>query len=90
MKMHYEKPAIAIECYALTQSIAACVLKIGFSSGLCVLQDADTQKLHGMLNLAAENHFTPSGDGCINYPSEMEGENGICYHTLANAAFTSG
>jgi hypothetical protein len=88
--MHYEKPAMVIERYALTQSIAACVLKVGFSSGLCVLRDADTQKLFGMLNLAADNHFIPNGEGCINYPSEMEGENGICYHTLANAAFTSG
>ena len=81
---------MAIERYELTQAIDSCALKIGFSSGLCVLKDADTQGLYGMLNLAASGHFT--FDGCNgNCPSDRAGEDedGICYHTLANSAFTS-
>lgn len=90
MKLRYEKPAMAIEHYELTQAIAGCALKIGFNTGLCVLQDADTQGLYGMLNLAASGLFTV--EGCNgNCPSDRTGEDedGICYHTLANAAFTS-
>lgn len=89
LKLRYEKPAMAIEHYELTQAIAGCALKIGFNTSLCVLKDADAQSLYGMLNLAASGFFTP--EGCGNYPSDRTGEDedGICYHTLANAAFTS-
>lgn len=81
---------MAIERYELTQAIASCALKIGFNDRLCVLKDADAQGLYGMLNLAASGFFT--AEGCFgNCPSDRTGEDedGICYHTLANAAFTS-
>ena len=89
MKKLYEKPAVAVERFALTQYISACELKIGFAGRTCVLQDADTQNLYGMLSLAADYHFTSGAPGCDHVPSELSGENGICYHTLSNAAFTS-
>lgn len=85
--MRYEKPAIAIERYELTQAIAACSIQIGFASSACVLQDVDSTRIPGILNLAADQHFL-SGH-CIKVPSETSTEDGICYHTLSNAAFTS-
>lgn len=82
---------MAIERYELTQAIASCALKIGFNDSTCVLKDADAQGLYGMLNLAASGFFTANAKGCDNCPSDSTGEDedGICYHTLANAAFTS-
>lgn len=85
MKRNYVTPAIAVEYYNLTQSIAACVTKINSLSAECVLKDTDAPQT--MKDLAEHaNLFT---DGyCTELAFGMESE-GICYHTSANAAFTS-
>lgn len=76
---------IAVEHYELTQSIASCSLKIGFLDSMCVLKDADSTT--EMRNLAAQFMFT-SGQ-CVNEPKIGSDEDGICYHTNMNAAFSS-
>lgn len=84
MKRNYVTPAIAVEYYDLTQSIAACVTKINFESESCVLMDSDSTQ--GMKDLV--DYFSFFLD-CENIPIGMTEEDGACYHTNANAAFTS-
>lgn len=76
---------IAVEHYELTQSIASCSLKIGFLNSACVLNDPDSTP--EMRNLAAAFMFT-SGQ-CVNAPIVGSDEDGVCYHTNMNAAFSS-
>ena len=86
MKMPYEKPMMAIERYELTQSIASCDLKIGYSDSQCVIKDAEAT--NGMKQLAYSDQWF--SDGCTNQVTfDMVDENGTCYHTNANAAFLS-
>lgn len=85
MKMVYEKPTIAVEYYQLTQSIAACQTVICALGSVCVLIDPDSTD--GMRQLAGSGWFS---DGyCTNAANGMSEEDGICYHTSINAAFTS-
>lgn len=84
MKKTYITPTIAVEHYELTQSIASCSIKISMSSSECVIKDSDSTDQ--MKDYAYSNWFI---DGCGIYAEDMEGETGICYHTNANAAFTS-
>ena len=85
MKKTYTKPEMAIEYYELTQTIASCATKIGFMSSDCVKKDPDATKQ--MKDLAWSGLFN-SGD-CENYPEGMDSFDSICYHTNANAAFSS-
>lgn len=85
MKKQYEKPTLAVEYYQLTQAIAACVTKIGFLDSACVKQDPDAT--NQMKNLAWDGYFVQGH--CKKYPTGMDADDGICYHTNANAAFTS-
>lgn len=85
MKKHYQKPMIAVEHYELTQSIASCSLKIGFLDSECVLKDSDSTTQ--MKYMALDFMFT-SGY-CVNSPLIGNDEDGICYHTNMNAAFSS-
>ncbi|MBO5158436.1 MAG: hypothetical protein J6B94_02445 [Lachnospiraceae bacterium] len=55
MKMAYETPMIAVEHYELTQTIASCDVKIGFSSEECVLNDSDAT--WQMKDLASEMFY---------------------------------
>lgn len=84
MKKQYVKPMIAVEYYELTQAIAACDIKIGFLDSKCVLKDPDAN--HYMKDFANIGMFIEkcdiSGEG-------MGDQDGICYHTNANAAFNS-
>ena len=85
MKKQYEKPMLAVEYYQLSQSIAACVTKIGFLDSGCVKNDPDaTDK---MKDLAWSDFFTEGG--CKDFPTGMDENDSICYHTNANAAFNS-
>lgn len=85
MKKKYTKPVIEIEHYELTQSIAACSTKINFLSSECVMKDPDSTDQ--MKDLAYSGFFT--GGNCEVFAEGMDGFDKICYHTNANATFTS-
>ena len=86
MKIPYEKPMMAIERYALTQSIADCAKKIGFMDSACVLKDPDSTG--EMKDLAYDNGFLA---GYCSDPVEggQDDSDGVCYHTLTTIAFNS-
>ena len=85
MKKAYQAPAMAVELFALTQSIASCETKIGFLDSECVLKDPDAPPQ--MKDYAYIGWFT-SGN-CVETAVGMDENDGICYHTTANAAFNS-
>ena len=85
MKKKYVTPMIAVEHYELTQTIAACSIRIGFAGTECVESDPDSPPA---LKDVAQWYFTNSKD-CFDVPSNDDMLDGICYHTSANAAFTS-
>lgn len=97
MKKQYEKPLMAVERYTLTQTIANCALEIGYNSADCVKADVDATP--HMKDLAWD--ATSGGIGWFNDNSCAQqiseyinitgstGEDGVCYHTNANAAFGS-
>lgn len=94
MKKVYQKPQVCVENFVLSQQITACAyLKIGFNSGDCVINNRDhADKLipgYGeVLGLAKVGYFwDPSG--CQILGSFAKDSDLICYHTLANLAFTS-
>ena len=89
MKKQYEKPMMAVERYALTQAIAGCVRRIGFYSAECVQKDADATS--DMKDLAWGTDFAwfYGGKCAYNVDVELDDEDGVCYHTNANAAFGS-
>ncbi len=85
MKRNYVTPAIAVETYSMTQSIGACVIKINSLNEACVLADSDSTPT--MEGLAASGMLFSTQ--CAFQATGMNGEDGICYHTSANATFTS-
>lgn len=85
MKIPYEKPMLAVERYALTQSIADCSTKIGFLNSQCVIDDVDSTP--HMRDLANDQSFI-SGY-CTDPVTTGDDENGVCYHTNANSYFSS-
>ena len=85
MKKQYEKPMLAVEYYQLSQSIAACVTKIGFLDSECVKKDPDAT--NKMKDLAWSDYFAEGN--CSAFPVGMDEYDSICYHTNANAAFNS-
>ena len=85
MKKPYISPTIEMESFMLNQQIASCpVIKISLTDSACVLNDPDST--HHMKNLAMAGFFF---EGCIAPPEGMSSEDGICYHTNMNLAFTS-
>lgn len=84
MKMKYEKPQVAVEYYELSQSIAACITKIGLIDSKCVLDDADAPRR--MKEMAYADWFTAA---CVQFANGTEQADGICFHTSSNAAFNS-
>ena len=87
MKLPYEKPMALVEHYQLSQSISACAIRIGFNNNGCVRQDPDTPP--EMRALAMQNWFSYGMGGCILHSTTGTTTDGICYHTNANATFTS-
>lgn len=85
MKMTYQKPAVAVERYALSQSIAACSLRIGLVNSACVYNDADAPP--DMKALAINGWFTAGN--CSTTASGGQSADGTCFHTSSNAAFKS-
>ena len=86
MKKAYEKPRAAIEYYELSQAIAACETKIGYMNSHCVLEDSDATDQ--MKDLAQNGWFTSEGS-CQESALVVDEFDGICYHTNANAMFSS-
>ncbi|MBQ7345515.1 MAG: hypothetical protein IJW45_05575 [Oscillospiraceae bacterium] len=84
MKIAYEKPMVAVERYELSQTISACITKIGLMDSACVLVDPDAPR--EMKSLAVGQWFTGA---CKNYMSGGQSSDGVCYHTNANATFNS-
>ena len=84
MKKTYTVPMIAVEHYELTQAIAACAVKIGATNSQCVIKDDDPDGY--MKSLAGAGWFKSCTE---EYLIDGEYEDGICYHTSANAAFAS-
>jgi hypothetical protein len=94
MKLSYQKPLVAVERFELSQSIAACTIKIGFASNTCVQNDADTPP--EMRSVAIQNpmyfadkcneagHFDVINDFVPGLTKDQ-----LCYHTQTNATFTS-
>lgn len=94
MKKQYQKPVFAVEEFALTQQISACAyLKIGFNSSECVLNNMDhADKLipgYGELYGLARVGYFWDPKGCNINGSFAQETDLLCYHTLANMAFTS-
>ena len=85
MKKTYQKPEMAVEYFELTQSIATCSTKINFTDSECVKRDPDST--NQMKDLAWEGFFNEGS--CVDYPIGMDEFDSICYHTNANAAFSS-
>ena len=85
MKIKYEKPMVAVERYELSQSIAACVIKIGPSGSQYCIQN-DPQTPDEMRDAAWEGLFATD---CSETASSGQTFDGICYHTQASATFVS-
>lgn len=85
MKNKYEKPTLVVERYALSQSIAACSVRIGLLNSACVYNDADAPA--DMKALAVTGWFTAGN--CTTTASGGQSADGICFHTSGNAAFKS-
>lgn len=83
--MKYEKPMAAVEFYSLSQSIAACTIRISYVDTDCVVRDPDTPTQTRSLAYI-EKYFT---DVCVKNALAMNGNDSICYHTQVNAMFTS-
>lgn len=94
MKLNYEKPMVAVEHFALTQSIAGCSIKIGFGSNACVQSDSDTPPEMRTLAIQypmyfAENCNEAGHFDVINDYVPGVTQDQLCYHTQTNATFTS-
>ncbi len=86
MKMKYEKPMAAVEFYSLSQSIAACTIKISYLDNNCVVKDPDTPPHTRSIAYVEKKYFTAV---CLQDATVMQGNDSICYHTQVNAMFTS-
>lgn len=85
MRRNYMTPLITVEAYDITQSIPGCETKINFVDEECVKKDGDATP--EMKALAAS--LLMFGPGCVKQAQAMDYGDGICYHTNAQAAFTS-
>ncbi len=95
MKMRYEKPVVAVDQFKLSQAIAGCAIKVGFTDSLCFLNsDAATVESKA---LAAVGYFIPdscgqwiqAGTTMDQFGNPSSSYDGPCYHTNANGAITS-
>lgn len=87
MKMKYEKPAVAVDRYELSQAIAGCSgIKVSLESSQCFLSDADVPA--NIKAYAANGWFTASGECSIKVISGVTYD-GVCYHTQVNGVLTS-
>lgn len=91
MKKRYLKPTVAVELFALTQTIASCVgikiAKTGNGGPEDVLNDPDSTD--AMKSWAYYGGFLSNADSCTIEMNGMQDPDGSCYHTNINAAFNS-
>ena len=85
MKKAYKKPILLMESFGVTQMLTNCTLKIGFNSMECVLNDENSTL--SMWELAMAGYFYVGG--CEIPPNGVDHDDGVCYHTSVNLAFTS-
>lgn len=80
----YEKPAVLVERFSLSESLANCsAYRVNFMDTQCVLDRQDSLPPE-MIFLATHGYFM-TVDGCTYRPTE----GAVCYQTSANMAFTS-
>ncbi len=80
MKLPYEKPQVAVENYILSQTVAACNVKIGFSGRQCIIDDEDMLKYPTTLSFAYGGLFLTKPD-CTDVATNADVYDGLCYHT---------
>lgn len=86
MKKTYSKPVAAVEFYKLSQSIAACAIKISYLDNACVVQDNDTPVQMRSYALLEPLSFTAI---CSENVFEIQDNDTLCIHTQVAATFTS-
>lgn len=84
--MKYEKPMAAVEFYSLSQSIAACTIRISYLDNNCVVKDSDTPVETRSFAYIYRDYFSID---CTKNATVMQGNDSLCYHTQVNAMFTS-
>ena len=85
MKKVYTSPVIEMENFTIAQQIASCgAMQINLMDSVCVLCDEDSTE--EMKRLANIGFFL---DGCNLQASGMTTNDGYCYNTNINIAFTS-
>lgn len=84
MKRNYVTPVIVMESFSVTQSIAACGIKINVLDENCVLNDSDSTQY--MKDMA---HYAGWFMECEQMATGMDPTDGFCYNTSANATFNS-
>lgn len=85
MKKVYTSPVIEMESFTIAQQIASCgAMQINLMDSVCVLCDEDSTE--EMKRLANIGFFL---DGCNLQASGMTTNDGYCYNTNINIAFTS-
>ena len=85
MKRQYHKPALLVERFDLTQTLSNCSVMIGLTDLKCILKDEDSTS--DMKNYAMAGFFT--AEHCSKYITDMDHQDGICYHTSVNLVFSS-
>ncbi len=86
MKKTYSKPVAAVEFYKLSQSIAACAIKISYLDNACVVKDNDTPIQMRSYALVDPLSFTSV---CMDNMLLSPDNDSLCYHTQVAATFTS-
>lgn len=89
MKMKYEKPMVAVDLYKLTQSIAACAIKVGYTNSGCFLESPNVPP---EIKSWAANGWFVEGSCAISTIAGTTYDgifDGMCFHTQANGALTS-
>lgn len=92
MKLTYQKPLVAVERFELSQSIAACSIKIALSSNACVRRDVDTPDEMRSIAFSYPMYFAQGCDQAGGYDviaSSDFNNDLLCYHTQTSATFTS-
>lgn len=92
MKLKYQKPLAAIEHFELSQSIAACSIKIAFANNACVRRDVDTPDEMRSIAYNYEMYFASGCDKAGGFDVIGEyiiSKDLLCYHTQTSATFTS-
>ncbi len=88
-KRIYTKPVLLVERFNLTQCLSNCSVMIGFQDQMCILRDEDSTGT--MKDYAVKGYFSPDpAIGCGGrHITDMDFEDGVCYHTSVNLIFSS-